>query len=295
MVLKAVLGDRATRIGDWANTISTIMLAVIVLALVAAQFGTILPMLWESWPIVFAFAAGSLLIGHVVGGPDPRERTALAIATVTRHPALCSSLPHRAFRLRFADSLVDHQRHDMSVRMSPGTSAAWLRCRAHLFRRDRPLGQDLTEGFPLGLPAALAATANSLVKPSPDFAVAKRKGSSRSCSHGSLASGASVSRRRRRPGPAVPMFPPAGSIAMSAAWCSDVNQPRHRLDVLPSSTCVAVRRRGLDRDRGTDGSTATTSTVAVSPAICAPGFTPGVREAVAESPGLFDASPGLRT
>ncbi len=88
LVLKAVLGDRATRIGEWANTISTIMLVVIVLALVAAQFGTILPMLWESWPIVIAFAAGSLLIGHVLGGPDPRERTALAIATVTRHPGL---------------------------------------------------------------------------------------------------------------------------------------------------------------------------------------------------------------
>jgi len=88
MVLKAVLGDRAARMGEWANTISTIMLAVIVLVLVVVQFGTILPMLWQSWPIVIAFAAGSLLIGHVLGGPDPRERTALAIATVTRHPGL---------------------------------------------------------------------------------------------------------------------------------------------------------------------------------------------------------------
>jgi bile acid:Na+ symporter, BASS family len=97
MVLKRVLGDRAMRIGEWANTISTIMLAVIVLALVALQFGTILPMLWHSLPIVVAFAAGSLLIGHVLGGPDPRERTALAIATVTRHPGLALLIATSSF------------------------------------------------------------------------------------------------------------------------------------------------------------------------------------------------------
>ncbi len=40
------------------------------------------------WPSLFAlplFTALALLIGHVLGGPDPKDRTALAIACATRH------------------------------------------------------------------------------------------------------------------------------------------------------------------------------------------------------------------
>jgi BASS family bile acid:Na+ symporter len=88
MILKAVLGKRALPLGQWANTISMIIIGGVVGLLVIAQRGTILAVLWQSLPIVVAFAVGSLVIGHAVGGPDPAERTALAIATVTRHPGL---------------------------------------------------------------------------------------------------------------------------------------------------------------------------------------------------------------
>lgn len=97
MALRKMLRERATRIGEWANTISSIMLAGIVLVLIAVQFGTILPMLWQSLPLVVTFAAGALFIGHVLGGPDPRERTALAIATVTRHPGLALLMATSSF------------------------------------------------------------------------------------------------------------------------------------------------------------------------------------------------------
>lgn len=97
MALRKMLRERATRIGEWANTISSIMLAGIVLVLIGLQFGTILPMLWQSLPLVVAFAAGALFIGHVLGGPDPRERTALAIATVTRHPGLALLMATSSF------------------------------------------------------------------------------------------------------------------------------------------------------------------------------------------------------
>jgi len=134
MALKAMLGERALRIGEWANTISNIALAGIVLLLVGAQFGTILPLMWQSLPLIVSFALGALIIGHVLGGPDPRERTALAIATVTRHPGLalfmatsgfpniqvlppilsliigCTivSIPYTAWRKRVLAALPDH-------------------------------------------------------------------------------------------------------------------------------------------------------------------------------------------
>jgi bile acid:Na+ symporter, BASS family len=97
MALKRMLPEQATRIGEWATTISNIMLAGIVLLLIALQFGTILPLLWQSLPLVVVFAAGALLIGHMLGGPDPRERTALAIATVTRHPGLALLMATSSF------------------------------------------------------------------------------------------------------------------------------------------------------------------------------------------------------
>ena len=97
MALKRMLPVQAPRIGEWANTISNIALVGIVLVLIAIQFGTILPLLWQSLPLVVAFATGSLLIGHVLGGPDPREQTALAIATVTRHPGLALLIATSSF------------------------------------------------------------------------------------------------------------------------------------------------------------------------------------------------------
>jgi BASS family bile acid:Na+ symporter len=97
MALKIALGPRGLRVGDWANTISTVMLGVIVLLSIVARFGTVLPLLWQSLPLVLAFAAGSLLIGHVLGGPDPRERTALALAAVTRHPGLALLIATSSF------------------------------------------------------------------------------------------------------------------------------------------------------------------------------------------------------
>jgi BASS family bile acid:Na+ symporter len=58
------------------------------------------PVLWTAWPAVVAqmtnftliavvgFVAVGLLTGQLLGGPDPQTRTALALATATRHPGV---------------------------------------------------------------------------------------------------------------------------------------------------------------------------------------------------------------
>jgi BASS family bile acid:Na+ symporter len=88
MVLRAVLQDRSIRLGEIAGMAGTALLILVVLLLLIAQRETIFPLAWQSLPVLLVYAAGSLLIGHVIGGPDPGERTALAVATVTRHPGL---------------------------------------------------------------------------------------------------------------------------------------------------------------------------------------------------------------
>jgi bile acid:Na+ symporter, BASS family len=88
MALKRSLGDNSARIGHWAGMVGSLVLGALVVLLLVAQRDVIFPLLWQSLPVIAVFVAGSLLIGHLLGGPDPAERTALAVATVTRHPGL---------------------------------------------------------------------------------------------------------------------------------------------------------------------------------------------------------------
>ena len=43
-----------------------------------------------------AFAAVGLAVGHWLGGPDPDERSVLALATAARHPAVALAITHNA-------------------------------------------------------------------------------------------------------------------------------------------------------------------------------------------------------
>ena len=65
-----------------------------------------LPALWAAWDGIAAqmtnftvlaiaiFVAIGLLTGHLLGGPDDEDRTALALATATRHPGVAIAVLH---------------------------------------------------------------------------------------------------------------------------------------------------------------------------------------------------------
>lgn len=102
MALKAVLGSRSIRVGELAGMAGTALLTIVMVLVCIAQRDTIFPLVWRSLPVLILYACGSLLVGHVIGGPDPGERTALAVAAVTRHPGLAiliasTSAPQAAF------------------------------------------------------------------------------------------------------------------------------------------------------------------------------------------------------
>ncbi|HEU4516295.1 MAG TPA: hypothetical protein VFR77_03240 [Steroidobacteraceae bacterium] len=66
----------------------------------------LLPALWASWDAIAAqmtnftvlaivvFVAIGLLVGHLLGGPNADDRTALALATATRHPGVAVAVLH---------------------------------------------------------------------------------------------------------------------------------------------------------------------------------------------------------
>ena len=43
-----------------------------------------------------AFVLVGLAVGHFLGGPDPDQRTVLALSTATRHPAVAMAIAHDA-------------------------------------------------------------------------------------------------------------------------------------------------------------------------------------------------------
>ena len=65
-----------------------------------------MPLLWAIWGALvastgnftivalIAFAATGPAAGHLLGGPDPGNRTALALATATRHPGVAIAVLH---------------------------------------------------------------------------------------------------------------------------------------------------------------------------------------------------------
>jgi BASS family bile acid:Na+ symporter len=93
MVFHAVAPAVAERIAKPISTIATVLLAAgsLVILFVTARGmwtlignGTILAMA--------AFAALGLLTGHLLGGPDPHERSVLALSTAVRHPGIALAL-----------------------------------------------------------------------------------------------------------------------------------------------------------------------------------------------------------
>jgi bile acid:Na+ symporter, BASS family len=68
-----------------------------------------LPILFTAWPAIssligngtlFAFALFVLVVlatGHWLGGPDPQDRTVLALSTASRHPGVAMAIAQANF------------------------------------------------------------------------------------------------------------------------------------------------------------------------------------------------------
>lgn len=88
----------ATRLADIAEKVGGALLLVGVVVLLIAQGKAILGVIGQFtlFAIVLVVAFG-LLAGHLLGGPDPGNRGALASASVLRHPAIALLLASAAF------------------------------------------------------------------------------------------------------------------------------------------------------------------------------------------------------
>jgi BASS family bile acid:Na+ symporter len=80
----------------WAsplNSAATILLALVCLVLLLYSWKTGLPLIGNGHVLVIAvFVAVGLVVGHLLGGPEPENRVVLALSTASRHPGVAMAI-----------------------------------------------------------------------------------------------------------------------------------------------------------------------------------------------------------
>ena len=85
MVLGRLLGESAERTSDVLMSVAGVVMSVTALVLLGFNWHVFEIAGWKFIVALATFAASALAIGHLLGGPAPENRTALAVACATRH------------------------------------------------------------------------------------------------------------------------------------------------------------------------------------------------------------------
>ena len=85
MALGRLLGESAERTSDVLMSVAGVVMSVTALVLLGFNWHVFEIAGWKFIVALATFAASALAIGHLLGGPAPENRTALAVACATRH------------------------------------------------------------------------------------------------------------------------------------------------------------------------------------------------------------------
>ena len=85
--------DLAESIARPASITATVLLVLAVLPVLFQMSGAIWALVGDGMLVALVlFAVIGLAVGHILGGPDPDDRTVLALATCTRHPGIALTI-----------------------------------------------------------------------------------------------------------------------------------------------------------------------------------------------------------
>ncbi len=93
MILRAAAPAVATRVEKIAAILSRVLLPIAALVLIAGTASAI----WQATSVgslvgLSLFVIVGLVVGHVLGGPDPEPAVVLALSTACRHPAIALTI-----------------------------------------------------------------------------------------------------------------------------------------------------------------------------------------------------------
>jgi len=92
LILRGLAPDFADRILPIVSRVGSIGLLIAVLVVLLILGPTLIRMDPWSYLVIAAVCIAALLIGHLLGPSDPRERTSLAVESAARHPGLAFSI-----------------------------------------------------------------------------------------------------------------------------------------------------------------------------------------------------------
>ena len=97
MGCEALSAAIADRIAGPLSIFGTALLIAAFIPVLLAQWRSCRPLVGNFTLVaIVAFALVGLAVGHLLGGPDPDDRTVLALSTATRHPAVALAIVHDA-------------------------------------------------------------------------------------------------------------------------------------------------------------------------------------------------------
>ena len=88
MAVRWLAPEASERIADRLLAVVGVIFTLCALALLVTNFGLLLAAGWTAISTLAGLSLAALVIGHVLGGPDPEDRTALAVCCATRHVGL---------------------------------------------------------------------------------------------------------------------------------------------------------------------------------------------------------------
>lgn len=88
----------AARLASIVSKAGMLLLVVVALLILVSQWRHMAGLVGDGTVLAFVvFVVVGLAVGHALGGPDPSDRTVLAMATASRHPGLALAVAHVNF------------------------------------------------------------------------------------------------------------------------------------------------------------------------------------------------------
>ena len=95
IVVRALAPGFAARIAKPLSTFATVLLIVACAPVLFKVWGSIVALIGNFTLLAIAVVIlVGLAVGHLLGGPDPDDRTVLALSTATRHPGVALAVAH---------------------------------------------------------------------------------------------------------------------------------------------------------------------------------------------------------
>jgi len=89
IALQRIGASRASSLAAVLSKIGTALLVVACIPVLVMEWPTMRSLFGDGTVVAAIVLSGlGLLVGHLLGGPDPRNRTVLALATASRHPGV---------------------------------------------------------------------------------------------------------------------------------------------------------------------------------------------------------------